>query len=141
MFERMRPHLPDVYTDASGVQWDFVRGCQFLMYAELAAGQRFNLHTDTGCFWEEHGERCSKFTLLLYLNDDYSGGQTEFFDDSWSSTNIVQPLAGRSLVFDIDMWHRGCEVTDGTKRWIGTEIVCARRPILKRLMSTHFQPA
>ena len=128
MFERVRPHLPDVYTDAVGVQWEFVRGCQFLMYAELTAGQQFNLHTDTGCVWDERGNRYSKFTLLLYLNDDYVGGQTEFFDDAWRRTETIEPVAGRTLVFDIDLWHRGCEVREGIKRWIGTEIVCARRP-------------
>jgi hypothetical protein len=126
LYERMRPRLPDVYTDANGVRWEPVGPCRFVMFAEMTDRQGFEMHTDTGCMWDSESNRYSRFTLLVYLNDDFTGGRTEFFDDRFVITDTVAPAVGRALAFDIELWHRGCEVTCGTKRWIGTEIVCSR---------------
>lgn len=64
-------------------------------------------------------------TAILYLNDDFTGGETEF-----KAPYIqVHPKAGSVLVFDnvdcngrtlISSLHRGCEVSTGQK-WICTQ--------------------
>ena len=65
--------------------------------------------------------------MLTYLNDDFEGGATEFVDAAdFRPTTIVQPRANRTLVFDIELFHRGNAVLQGVKRWIGTELVCHR---------------
>jgi len=89
------------------------------------SGDSFNLHTDTGLYYDRESQTKSRWTLLIYLNDDFDGGQTEFFDDSWVLTRTIEPVAGTALLFDINLWHRGTEVTKGEKHWIGCEIIGA----------------
>jgi hypothetical protein len=35
----------------------------------------------------------------------------------------VTPKKGTAILFKIDLWHQGNQVTNGYKSWIGTEIV------------------
>jgi 2OG-Fe(II) oxygenase superfamily len=115
--------LPEVYVTSGGERWEFLRATDYIMYAEIACGQQFGIHTDTGCEFLEQGRVRSKFTVLIYLNEDFDGGKTRFFDDSFQETVAVHPKTGRSLVFDIDRFHCGDVIERGVKRWIGTEIV------------------
>ena len=53
-------------------------------------------------------------TYILYLNDDFEGGQTQFFGDE----NIgITPTKGKLLLFPANSLygHRGSVVTKGTK--------------------------
>ena len=65
----------------------------------------------------------SCWTLLIYLNDDYEGGHTIFYDDNWKQIESISPERGKALLFDIDLWHRGDILVSGTKQWIGCEII------------------
>ena len=51
------------------------------------------------------------FTVILYLNDDFDGGQTSFPTIDHS----VEPSVGRVLVFPSHMLHGGETVTRGEK--------------------------
>jgi hypothetical protein len=127
MYERLAPHLPAVYVDAAGARWEFVGAAPVVMFADIAPGHLFGLHTDTGAVYD--AERCvySKFTVLTFLNADFVGGCTEFYTDRFEATHTVSPRANRTLVFDIDLYHRGAAVLSGApKRWVGTELVCRR---------------
>ncbi len=112
---------------ASGLAAD--RGCAFLranhyvMAGHYRPGDQFSLHTDTGLFYDRKAGEKSRWTLLVYLNDDFVGGQTTFFTDAGKEMVRIQPRAGRALLFDIDLWHRGEEVRGGEKMWIGCEII------------------
>jgi hypothetical protein len=68
----------------------------------------------------------SKYTLLIYLNDDYEGGTTTFYTDTFIERFKVQPKKGRILCFDIDLFRSGDRVSNGNKMWIGTELVCKK---------------
>lgn len=124
IFERLKPYLPDVYVDQHGKRWSFYGSPNIVMYAKLCTGQLFGIHTDTGCDYDEQTCRYSKFTVLTYLNDSFSGGQTTFYDNNFKITGVVSPRTNSTLVFDIDLFHKGEQVTNGTKYWIGTELVC-----------------
>jgi hypothetical protein len=114
--------IPEYYKDRKGVVWNF-KGCsKYIYYAKLLPEQKFPIHTDTGSEFGEGGE--SKFTVLTYLNDDYTGGCTQFYTDSFHKTVSIVPKKGLTLIFDIDTFHAGDEVLKGTKYWYGTEIVC-----------------
>lgn len=131
MFERVRPFLPDVYVDDQGCAWTFDGAPHYVMFAEVRPGQRFGIHTDTGCVYEDDGRTVSKFTLLTYLNDDFGGGATRFYSadaDRFRLIAEVLPVKGRTLIFDIDVFHAGIEVSGtGNKFWIGTELVAKRQ--------------
>lgn len=126
MYSRIAPHLPERYTDRQGKSWSFVEASKYVMYAQLVPGQSFPLHTDTGCEYDEESNRFSKFTVLTYLNDDYEGGHTTFFDDSFKKTTTIIPKTNCTLILDIDLFHQGERLESGVKYWIGTELVCQR---------------
>lgn len=67
-----------------------------LRFYKYEPGQRFKMHKDGP--WREDG-RVSQLTLLVYLNDGFTGGCTDFRDF------VVQPEAGRALLFLHDTWH------------------------------------
>lgn len=125
MYERLRPFLPSMYVDREGLVCRFVGACKYVMFATTRAGQQFSIHTDTGCEYDEDARRMSKFTVLTYLNDDFEGGETVFYDSNFKETCRVHAKKGRTLVFDINLFHSGSMVQVGEKRWIGTELVCA----------------
>lgn len=104
--------------------WKFDGVTKYVMYAVLEPGQSFPIHTDTGAEFSEECE--SKFTVLIYLNDDFDGGKTQFFDNNFVKTCSICPKRGRTLVFDIDLFHAGMSIESGTKLWIGTELVCSQ---------------
>lgn len=72
-------------------------------------GQYFAPHFD-GAFHRDQNEG-SELTLLVYLNDDFTGGGTWFCDEA----QTVQPRPGRVLLFFHGMRHAGTTVTTGVK--------------------------
>lgn len=128
MFTTIAQHFPKSLVDAGGEEWDIVSAAEHIMFARILPGQDFRLHTDTGCVFEDNGDLRSRYTVLTYLNDDFCGGTTKFYDtDTFAMTHEIVPKAGRTLIFDIDLYHMGSEVTGGgPKCWIGTELVGRR---------------
>lgn len=126
MFQKIQTILPNTYTDRQGTTWSFVGACKYIMYAKISHQQSFMIHTDTGCEYDEATNEYSKFTVLTYLNDDFDGGNTIFYDDNFHETFRVIPSQGMTLLFDINLFHAGEKVLYGFKNWIGTELVCKK---------------
>lgn len=134
LFAKISPHLGDLdmhrtwtYTDRAGVRWGLPEPSRHVFFAAMRPGEHFGIHTDTGSEFEADGEERSKFTALVYLCDDaLIGGETQFYTDDLVETVRVQPKRGRTLVFDIDRYHKACPVERGHKAWIGIEIVLTR---------------
>lgn len=100
-----------------------IRANNIIMTGKYEPGQQFNMHTDTGLFYDRTSKEKSRWTLLIYLNADYEGGKTLFYDDNWQPTEDITPEKGKALLFDIDLWHRGDILKSGIKYWIGCEII------------------
>ena len=101
-----------------------LRAGSLIMTGKYKPGQYFGIHTDTGLFYSVEAKEKSRYTLLCYCNDDFEGGQTQFFDtQTWKPTVCVQPRKGRALIFDIDLWHQGLPLDSGKKYWIGCELI------------------
>ena len=79
-------------------------------------GQRFKMHKDGP--WTEDGHT-SQLTLLVYLNEDFDGGATDFRDFA------VTPRTGDALLFIHDTWHEGQAVTRGTKYVLRSDVMYA----------------
>jgi len=77
--------------------------------------QRFKKHRD-GSHVKNKEER-SKETFMVYLNDDFEGGKTLFFD------NIINPKKGTALVFRHELKHEGQKVLSGTKYVLRSDIM------------------
>ena len=121
MWDAIQEHLPPTYIDRKSKNWQLTRASKYVMYAKVASRERFPIHTDTGA--ELSCKEESKFTVLTYLNDNFAGGNTVFYDNNYNKNVEVIPKRGRTLVFDIDLFHAGMEVALGQKLWIGTELV------------------
>lgn len=87
-----------------------------LRFYKYSPSQRFKMHKDGA--WTENG-LTSKFTFLVYLNDNFVGGATKFKDF------IVQPETGSALIFIHDTWHQGAILESGTKYVLRSDILYA----------------
>lgn len=89
---------------------------RFYRYTE---GQVFRWHCD-GYFERENGEQ-SVLTFLIYLNEDYLGGETNF---EWAK---VKGKTGMGLIFPHHLVHQGNAVLgDGVKYVIRTDVMYGR---------------
>lgn len=52
----------------------------------------------------------SKYVVIVYLNDDFQGGKTEFYNSNFEKCMEITPEQGKAVVFDIDLMHRGTQV-------------------------------
>lgn len=102
---------------------DFVRANNFVLTSKYEAGGQIGIHTDTPYFRDCEKKEYSKYKVLVYLNDNFGGGNTEFYSDSLKKVHTIEPLKGRCVVFNMNIFHRGREVTDRFKYWMGFEII------------------
>lgn len=72
-------------------------------------GQFFAPHYD-GAFVRNEQEG-SRLTLILYLNEDFEGGETNFLDLDVS----VRPRTGQALLFQHALLHESAPIVRGTK--------------------------
>lgn len=64
----------------------------------------------------------SKYTILLYLNDDYEGGEL-CFEEMGGSKVIIKPGAGTIVVMDQDLWHKANKLITGVKYLLRADMV------------------
>jgi predicted 2-oxoglutarate/Fe(II)-dependent dioxygenase YbiX len=86
-------------------------------------GQRFAPHFD-GYFDRENGER-SQLTFMVYLNSDFTGGETKFYNGNRELHIAVQPQSGMALVFVHRQLHEGASVRSGRKYVLRTDVMYA----------------
>lgn len=104
----------------------YLRPNNLIMAGMYEPGDSFGIHTDTGLYYDGGRREKSRWTLLIYLNDGFAGGETVFYDtQTWAETHRIIPRAGMALLFDIDLWHSGMPLQCGQKHWIGCEIIGA----------------
>lgn len=102
---------------------NILRPNDVIMSGTYYPGNGFGMHTDTGLYYNRETKEKTRWTLLIYLNEDFNGGETVFYNEVWTVKKIVKPETGKAILFDIDLWHAGNEVLDGKKDWIGCEII------------------
>lgn len=112
LFDRVRPHLPE---ELSGKR--AVGANERLRCYRYEPGQRFAAHYD-GAFFRSADER-SLLTFLVYLNDGFTGGETAFLD----LHEAIRPKTGRALLFQHAILHEGCEVREGVKYALRSDIM------------------
>jgi predicted 2-oxoglutarate/Fe(II)-dependent dioxygenase YbiX len=88
-----------------------------LRFYRYQAGQSFGTHKDG--YYERSVREFSLLTLILYLNEEYKGGETVFTD----SETVVEPKMGKGLLFTHQLRHEGRRVTDGCKYILRTDVM------------------
>lgn len=148
LFARLQPHLPPVVDDCSDARGK-PRGTGTLAGLNARwrcyrydAGGTYRPHVDgawpgsgvsaSGKYvYDTFGDRLSKLTCLVYLNDDFDGGATAFYSADDAGVLAVQgvaPRAGSVLFFPHgdaqgSLVHEGSCVTKGGKFVIRTEVL------------------
>jgi prolyl 4-hydroxylase len=112
LWRRVRRAVPERLNGKSAVGLN-----ERLRFYRYEAGQSFGPHKDG--FYKRSEAEQSLFTLILYLNEEYIGGETFFTD----SETLIVPKAGKALLFPHQLWHEGRTVTDGRKYILRTDVM------------------
>ena len=102
-------------------------GCnEMLRFYRYDPGQQFNWHQDFP--YERDNGEISFWTLMIYLNGDFKGGETSF-EDSYSDQQFdplsVVPNEGTALLFQHSTHHKGEPVREGRKYVLRTDVMYA----------------
>lgn len=115
LFRRVEAHLPPSIFDMRPVGAnERFRGYRY------RPGQQFRAHFD-GSFERGNGEQ-SQLTFMIYLNDDFEGGETAFLDYEVAAV----PRTGSALLFQHLVLHEGCRVISGTKYVLRSDVMYQR---------------
>jgi predicted 2-oxoglutarate/Fe(II)-dependent dioxygenase YbiX len=93
-----------------------------LRFYRYAPGQFFRWHSD-GSFRRRNGER-SHITAMLYLNEGFAGGSTDFDVDG--EVLRIEPKRGQVLLFSHSLRHQGAPVLDGRKYVLRSDVMFLR---------------
>ena len=87
---------------------------QRLRYYKYSSGERFAPHVDLS-----HSDDTARsfLTVIFYLNDDFAGGETDFFGLS------VTPKRGAAILFPHELRHEGRPVFNGAKYVLRTDVM------------------
>lgn len=110
LWERVRAFAPDVVNGAEAIGLN-----ERFRFYRYEPGQSFRWHRD-GAYQRPNGQR-SRYTLLLYLNENFEGGETKF------DLSVIKPKKGMALLFDHNYLHEGAEVTQGRKYVLRTDVM------------------
>ena len=80
-------------------------------------GEQFRRHEDFAYEWSE--TRRTFYTVLFYLNNEYTGGETTF------DHNQVVPETGLAVIFPHELYHSGNMVETGIKYAMRSDVVFA----------------
>ncbi|MFO0618974.1 MAG: 2OG-Fe(II) oxygenase [Polyangiaceae bacterium] len=141
-FARVRPHVPTrMSTEIASRRVDLtVHGVhQPMRIYRYDPGQFFGVHEDQSYFGADGSQ--SLLTFMVYLNDDFDGGDTEFLiarqrDEDTPRSHPrpegaggedagvrVRPTTGMALLFQHRVLHAGCSVLRGTKYVLRSDIL------------------
>jgi len=112
LWPRLRPHLPERLSKRTLASLR-----QPLRCYRYEPGQHFGPHHDQS-YTGQPGE-ISLLTFMVYLNDDFAGGETEFPEQN----ERIVPKIGRALLFQHMLLHEGCRVERGTKYVLRSDIL------------------
>ena len=103
-----------------------------LRFYRYDVGQRFKRHQD-GRVQTAEGW-ISRLSFLIYLNEEYTGGETKFRDYTHTPdgrlTNeiVVVPQTGMGLFFAHERKHEGAPLLSGRKYLLRTDVLYAGAP-------------
>lgn len=112
LFERVRPRVPETISGKTVVGIHVP-----VRIYRYQVGQRFAVHQDQSYSPDERTR--SLLTFMVYLNDDFGGGETQFMD----LKRTIVPKTGTALLFQHKLLHSGEAVTSGTKYVLRSDVL------------------
>lgn len=86
-----------------------------LRFYKYYPGERFSPHHDLA--YEASKTIRTFLTVIIYLNDEYEGGQTKF------ESQVVEPRTGMALIFPHELRHEGISVIADIKYVLRTDVM------------------
>jgi prolyl 4-hydroxylase len=105
LLDSIRAHVPEKLCGLSLMSIPAER----VLFVRYGPGEYFDLHTDGA--YRPSTNRRSLFSMLVYLNDDFIGGETHFPDLQVT----VKPETGTGLIIPHGVFHQGLKITGGIK--------------------------
>lgn len=118
IFDKVKSFIPSLLDNHEIVKLnDWFRFCKY------ETEDFFGKHID---FSHEVDEFKSLLTVMIYLNDDFKGGETRFMelDYPYKTTISIKPRTGDIIIFEQDdnrLFHEGCKVESGIKYILRTD--------------------
>jgi prolyl 4-hydroxylase len=116
LWQRTEPFLPPRIRN-----WRAIGLNERFRFYRYDPGQQFAPHWD-GCFHRDNGEQ-SQLTFMVYLNEDFTGGETKFYLENGMPRLAVKPERGMALVFVHRQLHEGASVVQGRKYVLRTDVM------------------
>lgn len=110
LWEQVKPFAPKQIGNSSAIGLN-----ELFRFYKYQPGQEFKKHRDQSFI--RNSTEASYYTFMIYLNDNYSGGETTFNDLT------IVPKTGTALIFLHELEHEGSAVTAGTKYVLRTDIM------------------
>jgi len=103
---KLQKQVSSFTTNEFGLEFNQFGNEQLIKYPQ---GGLFKAHTDT-----HRNNSHRAFTIILYLNDDFEGGETDFPNLNYK----CEPKIGRALIFPSTELHCGMPANRGEKKII-----------------------
>ena len=114
--ERLQSYIPTLY---DGQHFKYLNN--MIRFIKYNHGDFFNPHVD-GCYIDENdNESC--FTILVYLNDDYEGGELVIYNDE---EQALKPSKGSVILLEQVIVHKVNMITKGKKYVLRTDVMYTR---------------
>jgi len=113
LLERLRPELPERIGDFRLLGLN-----ERLRFYRYAVGQEFAPHMDH--WYRPAPDQITLHTVLVYFNDDFEGGETEFMEQL---EEVVAPKPGLVAIFQHKVRHAGRVVTSGCKYAMRADVI------------------
>ncbi|QHT65891.1 oxidoreductase, 2OG-Fe(II) oxygenase [Rhodocytophaga rosea] len=110
LWEKAKPFIPEKIGNSTAIGFN-----ELFRFYRYEPGQQFRGHFDQS--YIRNAEEVSFVTFMIYLNDDFEGGETTF-QDFW-----IEPKQGMALIFFHDLYHSGREVSRGIKYVLRTDVM------------------
>ena len=152
-FQRVAPLLPQTMewmlenayfsSGIGGREWSIAGCVDRLRFYKYKKDEEYPEHMDgsysrTMTYINEDSKQSYKqhsfLTLLIYLNDDFQGGETKFYPDKQhcrflrdieykQPTHVVEPRQGMAVINIHNILHEGSKVQSGVKYVLRTDIL------------------
>lgn len=116
LWSRLAPHVPPVIEGTTPLGLNE----RFRCY-RYDPGQTFAWHFD-GAYTRPSGER-SQLTFMVYLNDGFEGGETNFDLRYPHGEVTIVPKAGMALLFVHHLLHEGARIRSGRKYVLRSDVM------------------
>ena len=123
LFERIKQHMPKIVNKDKHA-WEIIGLNECFRMSKYNVSNFFDNHYDTN--FQRNSNEHSFFTLNIYLNSDYTGGETRFFE----KTDVVASIKadpGDCLIFmqppTAYLMHDGTKVKCGIKYLLRSDLM------------------